>query len=200
MTTRQRGPRERMVSSAAHLIRRDGVTATSMRDVVAHADAPRGSLQHYFPRGKEQLVAEAVDWAARSASRRIDRLLATLRDPSPSRLFAAMVRQWADDLVANEFAAGCTLAAVTIDRDESAAAARDAVAAGFTAWRRPIGRALVGMGVPVRKAPALATLMISAVEGAIVLARAQRDVTPLRTVARELGPLLDSHVEARGDH
>lgn len=58
------GPRERMVFSAAQLIRRDGVNATGMREVAAHAGAPRGSLQHYFPGGKEQLVNEAVTWAA----------------------------------------------------------------------------------------------------------------------------------------
>lgn len=71
----ERGPRERMVFSAAQLIRRDGVTATGLRDVVAHADAPRGSLAHYFPGGKEQLVNEAVDWAGWYAANRIDRFL-----------------------------------------------------------------------------------------------------------------------------
>ena len=58
-----RTPRERMVLSAAQLVRIQGVGATGMRDVVAHAEAPRGSLQHYFPGGKDQLIAEAVAWA-----------------------------------------------------------------------------------------------------------------------------------------
>src|SRR5919109_1136905 len=87
------GPRERMVFSAAQLIRRDGVTATGMRDVAAHAEAPRRSLQHYFPGGKEQLVNEAVDWAGRYAGRRVARFLAAMDEPTPSGLFAAMVRQ-----------------------------------------------------------------------------------------------------------
>ncbi|MCQ0008476.1 LmrA/YxaF family transcription factor [Actinomadura madurae] len=50
------------------------------------------------------------------------------------------------------------------------------------------------MGVPSGKAPALATLMISSLEGAILLARAEQSVRPLRTVARELAPYLDSFV------
>jgi hypothetical protein len=37
--------------------------------------------------------------------------------------------------------------------------------------------------------------MISALEGALLMARAERDVRALTTVARELGPLLDSSVE-----
>ena len=48
------------------------------------------------------------------------------------------------------------------------------------------------MGRPRRRAEALSTLMLCALEGAIVLARAQRDTAPLRLVARELAPLLDA--------
>ena len=53
-------PRERMVRSAAQLIRRKGVSGTGMREIVTEADAPRGSLQHYFPGGKEEIVSEAL--------------------------------------------------------------------------------------------------------------------------------------------
>jgi AcrR family transcriptional regulator len=195
MTERNRSPRERMVFSAAQLIRRDGVTSTSMRDVVEHARAPRGSLQHYFPGGKEQLVNEAVEWAARYASSRIDRFLAGMRRPTPSRLFAAMAGQWTDEFESAGFGVGCPLAAATIDCADSVASTRAAIAAGFEAWQRPVAEALVGMGVPARKASSLAVLMISALEGAIMLARAQRDTAPLRTVVRELASLLDDSVQ-----
>ena len=61
-------PRQRMVRSAAQLIRRQGVSATGVREIVLDADAPRGSLQHYFPGGKEQLVTEAVQWMGGEAN------------------------------------------------------------------------------------------------------------------------------------
>lgn len=54
------------------------------------------------------------------------------------------------------------------------------------------------MGVPDERSEALATLMISTLEGAILMARAERDVRPLTTVASELGPLLDA-VASRTD-
>jgi hypothetical protein len=47
------------------------------------------------------------------------------------------------------------------------------------------------MGIPIRRARRLATLMLSSLEGAIMLSRVHRDVRPLTTVAAELGPLLD---------
>ena len=58
-----RGPRERMVVSAALLIRERGAHATAISDVLEHSGAPRGSAYHYFPGGRTQLLCEAVDYA-----------------------------------------------------------------------------------------------------------------------------------------
>ncbi|MFJ5533504.1 TetR/AcrR family transcriptional regulator [Streptomyces sp. NPDC093261] len=194
MAASERGPRERMVFSAAQLIRRDGVTATGMRDVAAHARAPRGSLQHYFPGGKEQLVNEAVAWAGRYAAGRVARFLAQLPEPTPSGLFAAMVRQWTDEYETAGFAGGCPVAAATVDCAESADSTRTAAAAAFARWIRPVADALTAMGVPADRSESLATLMISTLEGALLIARTERDVRALTTVVRELGPLLDASV------
>ena len=194
MTQARPGPRERMVFSAAQLIRRGGVTATGMREVAAHADAPRGSLQHYFPGGKEQLVNEALAWAGRYAGKRIARFLAGLDEPTPSGLFAAMAAQWTDEYTEDGFDAGCPVAAATVDCASSGDSTRTAAAAAFATWRAPLAGALTDMGVPAARAESLATLMISTLEGAILMARAERDVGPLTTAVRELGPLLDSAV------
>jgi AcrR family transcriptional regulator len=198
MAVSERGPRERMVFSAAQLIRRDGVVSTGMREVAAEAGAPRGSLQHYFPGGKTQLVEEALGWAGRYAAGRVARYLAALPEPTPSGLFAAMVRQWTDEYETAGFAGGCPVAAATVDCAESAPSTREAASAAFTAWTSAVAGALVETGVPEGRAGQLATLMISALEGAILLARAERDVRPLTTVARELGPLLDAAARTDG--
>lgn len=189
-----RGPRERMVFSAAQLLRRGGVGATGMRDVVEHARGPRGSLQHYFPGGKEQLVNEAVEWAGRYAASRVARFVAGLPEPTPSGLFAAMVRQWTDELAAAGETSGCPVVAAVVDRAGTSESTRQAAAAAFATWTRPVAVALADMGVPPARAEALATVMISAVEGALLIARAEGDVRALTTVAQELGPLLDGAV------
>ncbi|WNI19668.1 helix-turn-helix domain-containing protein [Actinacidiphila sp. ITFR-21] len=184
-----------MVFSAAQLIRRDGVSATGMREVAAHARAPRGSLQHYFPGGKEQLVNEAVAWAGRYAGNRVARFLAAMSEPpTPSRLFAAMVQQWTDEFQTAGFASGCPVAAATVDCAESTGSTRAAAADAFATWNAPVARALTSMGVPAAQAPSLATLMISTLEGAILISRAEHDIRALTTVAQQLGPLLDGCV------
>ena len=87
-----------MVRSAAQLIRRKGVSGTGMREIVTEAAAPRGSLQHYFPGGKEELVSEALLWMGGVAARRIERYLGTLGSRRPSALLASIVEGWRSDL------------------------------------------------------------------------------------------------------
>src|SRR6201993_3341477 len=102
-------PRERMVRSAAQLIRRQGVSGTGMREIVTEADAPRGSLQHYFPGGKEEIVADALLWAGDLMARRTKRCLRELDSRTPSALLAAIVDTWRRDLTNEKYSAGCPL-------------------------------------------------------------------------------------------
>jgi AcrR family transcriptional regulator len=185
-----------MVYSAVQLIRMQGVSGTGLREVVARARAPRGSLQHYFPGGKEQLVGEAVAWAGDFAADQVSRFLQALPRRAPSALFEAMADQWRREFDRIGFGRGCPIVATVADvaaSDRMREAARQA----FEHWQEPVAGALTDLGVPAGRAPALALLMLSALEGAIVLARVRRDNGPLDTVTAELGPLLDSAVPGR---
>src|ERR1700689_4071154 len=113
--TRELPPRERMVRSATQLIRRKGVSGTGMREIVIEADAPRGSLQHYFPGGKEELVSDALLWMGDVAARRVERCLSELESRTPSALLAFIVDPGRRDLAREEFSAGCPLVAAAAD-------------------------------------------------------------------------------------
>jgi AcrR family transcriptional regulator len=190
----ERGPRERVVYSAAQLIRRGGVSGTGLRDVVAAARAPWGSLQHYFPGGKEQIVDEALSWASGFAADVVDNYMLRAKTPTPAGLFTTMVDQWRTEFTRRGYERGCPLVAATADVAADNEALRAAVSRGFDTWQQPIAAALRRMGVPRGRAGSLAVLMLSSLEGAIVLARARQDVAPLTTVLRELRPVLDSAV------
>jgi AcrR family transcriptional regulator len=186
-----------MVFSAAQLIRRQGVAGTGLRDVVAHAEAPRGSLQHYFPGGKDQLIAEAATWAGRFAANRVERFVAGLPEPTPGALFAAMAAQWRDEFRADGFERGCPVAASVADCAAGNPTVRRAANDAFAEWTAAVATALRAMNVPYRRADQLATLMVSTLEGAILMARAERDVRPLDVVVEQLRPLLDAAVRQR---
>ncbi len=187
----ERGVRERVVHSCAQLVRTQGVTGTGLREVVARAGAPRGSLQHYFPGGKDQLVREALGWSAEFAAARIRAYAEGAPDPTPGGLLTALVGQWRADLTGRGFAAGCPLVAATADVAASSDALRATIRDGFETWLAAVRAALRSMGVPPERAGALALVVISAVEGAIVLARSRHDLVPLDAVEAELRPLLD---------
>ncbi|KRF40617.1 TetR/AcrR family transcriptional regulator [Terrabacter sp. Soil810] len=192
MSASTRGHRERIVYETAQHLRRAGVGGTGLRQVAADAGAPRGSLQHYFPGGKDQLVGEALGWAGTWAAARVEEHVARMRRPTPARLFAAIAEDWAADLESRDYERGCPVAAAVVDCADTNATVREAAVSALQTWQRPITAALVAMGRGPRRAQALSTLMLCALEGAIVLARAQHDTAPLRLVSRELAPVLDA--------
>ena len=185
-------PRERMVYSAVQLVRTRGVTGTGVRDVVEHANAPRGSFQHYFPGGKDQLVGEAVLWAADYAAERVRAYRRSARNPTPAGLFAHMARWWKHDFTERGYERGCPLMAAGADLVGTDSAVNAELHAGVDRWETAVAEELTAMNVPPRRARRLATLMISTLEGAIMLARLRGDVGPITTAVAELGPLLDN--------
>ena len=192
MPESERRPRDRMVYSAAQLIRSRGVTATGVRDVVEHASAPRGSFQHYFPGGKDQLVGEAVSWAGDFAARWVASYRRTTATPSPDRLFAHVVQPWKDEFSTRGFERGCPVMATAADLASGESAVNGQLRRALEQWEYAVADELVHMGVPRDRARSLAVLMISALEGAIMWARVNRDTKPLDTIVTELSPLLRS--------
>jgi len=185
-------PRERMVRSAGQLIRRKGVSGTGMREIVTEADAPRGSLQHYFPGGKEELVSDALLWMGDVAARRTKRCLSELKSRTPSALLASIVDTWRRDLTNEEFSAGCPLVAAAADTAATSERLRQVLGRAFDGWLEPLSESLVDLGVPIDRSDNLAMVIIAALEGAIILARIRRDLTPFDALVLELGPLLDA--------
>jgi AcrR family transcriptional regulator len=185
-----------MVRSAMALICVRGVNGTGLRDVVQHADAPRGSLQHYFPRGKEQLVREALALAGRTASRTVRRLQDDGTPVAPSDVLAAMVDAWRGWLTETDYALGCPVVATVADAVAVTPGLRAAAAETFDVWQGSVADVLTYAGIPEDRTPSLAALLLSALEGAIVLSRARRSLEPLDTVLTELGPLLDAAVSS----
>ncbi|MBB4909646.1 TetR/AcrR family transcriptional regulator [Actinophytocola algeriensis] len=186
-----RSPRERMVYSAVQLVRTRGANGTGVRDVVEHARAPRGSFQHYFPGGKDQLVGEAVLWAADYAADWARAYRATARRPTPAGLFAHLARQWKQEFGRRGFDRGCPLMAAAADLVGAGSVVAEQLRDAIERWEAAVAGELVAMDVPPRRAKRLATLMISTLEGAIMSARVRGDAGPLTTVVAELAPLLD---------
>lgn len=183
--------RERMVISAALLIRERGAHATAIADVLQHSGAPRGSAYHYFPGGRTQLLCEAVDYAGEHVAALITAVGASLD------LLDMLVEKYRQQLLDTDFRAGCPIAAVSVEAGESADRERMApvvqrAAAVFERWADLIAQRFVADGVPAQQAGELSVLAVSALQGALLLARTQRDLTPVDLVHRQLRSLLEA--------
>lgn len=152
-----------------------------MLDAIADAGASRGSLYHYFPGGK----AELIDDATRVACDEYSAAFGLLEGMHAEEAVPAMLAFWRTQVEATGFEAGCPVAAAALSGDE-ATAARERAGEGFTTWTTSIERMLLSSDVPADRAPALAALILAAVEGAVVVSLAQKSTAPMETVAAEL--------------
>lgn len=179
---RRRSPaRARMVRSAATLIRERGVHGTGLRQIVTHSGGPRGSLGRFFPGGKTQLVTEAIDVALVDLFGDLERTLGEA-ETFPEAI-SVIVTPWRRLLVDHDFALGCPLAATICDAADNDSL-RTHVSEWLTRWRAPVADAYTRFGASQAEAEAHATVLLAALEGALMLARAQRNIEPLDTVER----------------
>src|SRR5260370_42076532 len=100
--------RAKMVAGAADLLSRRGVNANSVREVVRHSGTPRGSIGHHFPRGKQQLIEDAIAFAGAEVSAPLEHLMRERGAIAGLRAFIAL---WRRTLEASHFEAGCPVLA-----------------------------------------------------------------------------------------
>jgi TetR/AcrR family transcriptional regulator, lmrAB and yxaGH operons repressor len=184
-----------MIHSGVELFRERGVLGTAFADVLEHSGSPRGSVYHHFPDGKDQFAAEVTQAAGAFSTAALQEIL---KDHDPVQAMDLFAAAWRSVLVDSDFAAGCPIAAAAVEGDRSPAA-RDAAATTFADWHRLLTGALSGRGVPAARAASLTTLAIAALEGAVVLCRAQRDVAPLDQTVAELRRLLCEALDGSAD-
>jgi AcrR family transcriptional regulator len=174
--------RASMVRGAASLIRTRGVNATSFSDVLAESGAPRGSIYHHFPNGKEQLAGDAIRWTS-------ERVLAhqrACRATTPAGVLDCFIDMWRQVVLASGGTAGCVVAGVAIDTVAAGRAMIDLVRATFRSWIDLLAEQLLAVGVPARRARTVAVAVVAGMEGALILCRAEGNSGPLETVAAEL--------------
>jgi AcrR family transcriptional regulator len=179
---RRRSPaRARMVRSAGMLMRERGIHGVGLREVVTHSGGPRGSLGRYFPGGKTQLMTEAIDVVLATLFDDVDRALAQA-EGFPEAI-GVIVAPWRRLLVDHGFALGCPLAATIVDAAENDDL-RVHVKGVLARWQDSVAEVYVKFGDPPATANEQSTVLLAALEGALILARARRSTEPLDTVER----------------
>lgn len=172
--------RQKMIEGTVTLLALHGLEGTAFRDVLKRSGAPRGSIYHHFPKGKDQLVEAAIELAGERALGVLD----GLHGSPPKAVTQAYFDLWRAVLVRSNVRAGCAVLAVAVATDSPDLL--DQAASIFRAWRGLIAELFVEGGMPGDEATRLAATLVAASEGAVVVSRAERSLEPFELVAAEL--------------
>jgi AcrR family transcriptional regulator len=170
--------REKILDASGELFRRQGYTGTGVKQILAEAGAPFGSLYHFFPGGKSALGAETV----RRSGFLYGLLLGEYVPPEVDLLdgvgafFAAAAR----DLEESDYADACPIATVALETSSTNEGLRLACAEVFDAWIEAGTWRFELAGIERDLARELVIQMLAGLEGAFVLARALRSTEPVR--------------------
>ena len=178
--------RERLVKTTGRLLRQQGYAATGLNQVMAEAEAPKGSMYFHFPGGKEELAAAAVDRFAELISRQLS---AGIARGTAGDAITGFFDAYIEHMEHTDFRDGCAVATVALDEASTHPLLADAAGRAIRAWVGLLADALEAEGRSHDEAHTLATLVIAAIEGAIVMAKAERSTEPFaatRDALREL--------------
>jgi len=165
--------RDAIVAAAATLFRRRGFAATGINEIVEVSGAPKGSLYHYFPGGKDEIGEAAVSFAADRVTATLERLSAeTTSAAAMIKAYGGLLQGW---MAKSQFRDGCPITTTLLETAPESAELTAAGRAAFAAWTGIIAKALLRDGFPRAEARKLSVLAISAIEGALILTRVQGD-------------------------
>ena len=187
--------RARMIETTARLLQHRGYHGASLNEILEASGAPRGSLYFHFPGGKEQLAIEATRAAVDEATRALAAMLAQ------SKTAAAGVRGYAEAAAQlmreSDYTFGCPVSPLILDASGGVAELAKLCREAFETWTGMIAAALNAAGLSKARAASLALLSVTAIEGALLAARAYRDIKPLMTVGAQREAVLTAALPRR---
>lgn len=169
--------KDRILEAGAELFRRNGYAGTGVKQIVAEASAPFGSLYHFFPGGKEELGEEVIRTSGALYGQLVDAFFA----PAPDVLTAIdnAFAGAAETLRETDFADACPIATVALEVSSTNDRLRRACAEVFEGWIAGLAARFTDAGIAEQRARELAITLLCGLEGAFVLSRALRDTTPV---------------------
>lgn len=179
--------RSRMVEAAIALMRGSGLSGAGINEVVRESGSPKGSVYHFFPGGKVQLCAEALQVYARRVGEFIDIALSSRRAPRDKvkALFDAFARRVEE----GGFQKSCAVGTVALDLDADLDPLRAVLALAFSDWATGIARHFDFADARERRS--FAGLVLTAIEGAYIRCRAERSSRPFKEAGVWIAELAD---------
>jgi TetR/AcrR family transcriptional repressor of lmrAB and yxaGH operons len=181
------GTRDRLLEAAIALLRRSGLSGAGINEIVRASGAPKGSVYHFFPGGKQQIAEEALGQYAQRVVDFIDAALAGKR--APAAKVKALFDAFAERVEQGQFDQSCPSGTVCLDLDAEIEGLRVVVASSFAQYRNAIARHFAFRNS--KRTESFAGLLLTAIEGAYIRARADRSSNAFREAGAWLAELAE---------
>ncbi len=171
-----------LIRTAMRLFRRQGYASSGLQQILAESGAPKGSLYHYFPSGKEALGEAAVNMAGGMIREMLTDLATRHREPKAFlRAYARTMAGWMEE---SDFRSGCPIATTLLETAPRSPAITAAGGHAIDGWIEVIASVFANAGVARRQARTQAQFVVSAMEGALIVARIRQSTRPILDVAK----------------
>jgi TetR/AcrR family transcriptional repressor of lmrAB and yxaGH operons len=182
--------RQEILHTTSQLMETQGYHATGVNQILEASGAPKGSLYYYFPEGKDGLTEQVIQRTAERIESRI-RLVMTEYD-DPATAVAAFFVTLSGYVEAANYASGGPITTIALEVASTNERLNAACHAAYGRWQQAFADKLLAHGYSEESAHSLATLIISAIEGATILARSQKSIRPLHEAGEQLALLLEA--------
>jgi len=170
------------LAAAAKLFRRQGYHGTALHDILDAGGSPRGSLYFHFPKGKEEIGEAALTLAGEAVRAAIAKAAETSENAEV--FLTRIARGMASDLERSDYKEGCPIATTALETAAQSDVLGAATGNVFRKWEHEIRRGLERFGMTSGDADLVATLVLSQLEGALLLARTYRSIEPMHRAER----------------
>jgi len=196
--TKGEDTRREIVEKAAPLFNQKGFEGTSMSDLMRATGLEKGGIYRHFS-SKEELASEAFDYAWQKA---VERRLEGVDEAADAvERLKKMIDNFVD-IRAGLVAGGCPLMNTAVEADDGNPALRARARGALSGWMSRLTKAAED-GIAKREidarvdCKALGQLIISTLEGALLISRLENDRGSLDQVRRHLHGYLETSVRRK---
>jgi len=177
MTSKGAQTREKILSATLDLIERQGFHNTGLQQIIKSSGTPKGSLYFHFPGGKDEIVASALRQGAKFINDLIQYAfgMAQLPEQGVAWLFDGLAIRLQD----SNFEKGCPVTTTALEAGDAHLHVQAACEQAYDLWQQTITQGLAQLGMPLDQAAREAALILSILEGGLLMAKIRRSRAPL---------------------
>jgi len=184
-----------LVLAAAELFRKQGYAATGTAEILKRSGAPRGSLYHYFPGGKEEMAAAAIVAAGKVLSHTIGEIASNVN--STAEFIEKYAQKLAGWMEKSDYRDGNPVTTVVLETVPQSELITAEAEKAYEIWRDRIAELLAKDGWPDNRRAATAELILASLDGALIGTRIKCDKSVIINIASELARYLRLENSAR---